>query len=219
MCISTYIRIQKASLGKCKTMGVEVLSVTTTPSAWVGTRLLAGDSTKIRTALGIHPQLARERSSELRLFDELLPEAKFVGEIGLDGSRQFRSQWREQVAVFEHVLESCRIAGGRILSIHSRQAAVEVLDRIEAQQGAGTAILHWFSGGVNDLVRAIELGCWFSVGPAMLVSKRGIALAERMPMDPGVDRVGRSICETERKVTGAVGRWTGYEQYEPYLGR
>ena len=55
--------------------------------------------------------------------------------------------------------------------------------RIEAHPGAGVPVLHWFSGTVRDLERAINLGCWFSVGPAMLNGEKGRALTERMPRE------------------------------------
>jgi Tat protein secretion system quality control protein TatD with DNase activity len=84
-----------------------------------GTSALVGRAERIRVALGLHPQLARERRSELDLFDRMLPEARYVGEVGLDGSPELRDQWHDQLAVFEHVLSSCRAAGGRIMSIHS----------------------------------------------------------------------------------------------------
>jgi TatD DNase family protein len=166
---------------QCRQRGLYVLSVTTTPSAWQGTSALANDGDRIRTALGLHPQIAHERKSELPLFDELLSKARYVGEIGLDGAPEFRPHWQTQVVVFEHVLASCRNAGGRIMSLHSRRASKAVLDRLEACQGAGVPILHWFSGGFRDLDRAVNLGCWFSVGPAMLRSDKGRALTARMP--------------------------------------
>ena len=53
--------------------------------------------------LGLHPQLAHERRSELGLFDSFINEARYVGEIGLDGTPDFRKHWQDQVAVFEHV--------------------------------------------------------------------------------------------------------------------
>ena len=167
----------------CRQRGMHVLSVTTTPSAWHGTHTLASRGDGITTALGLHPQLAHERNSELPLFDELLPRTHYVGEIGLDGAPEFRPHWAAQIAVFDHVLQSCARAGGRILSIHSRRASQAVLDCLENCPGAGTPVLHWFSGTVRDLERAIGLGCWFSVGPAMLKSDKGRALASRMPRD------------------------------------
>ena len=160
-----------------------VLSVTTTPSAWKGTSRLALGADRIRTALGLHPQLAHERHGELPMFDELLPRTRYVGEVGLDGTPEFKLHWDVQLAVFDHVLEACSKAGGRILSIHSRRASAAVLSRLHAYDEAGIPVLHWFSGSRRDLERAIDLGCWFSVGPAMLRSKKGRSLAALMPRD------------------------------------
>jgi TatD DNase family protein len=168
---------------ECLRRGLYVLSVTTTPSAWKGTSALAGDNSRIRTALGLHPQLAHERHKELALFDNLLPETRFVGEIGLDGAPEFRPHWQIQVTVFEHVLAKCSGAGGRIMSIHSRRSSGAVLDYLEKYPEAGTPVLHWFSGSLRDLDRAIKLGCWFSIGPAMLTSERGRVLAARIPRE------------------------------------
>lgn len=163
--------------------GIYVLSVTTTPSAWKGTSALVGPSTRIRTALGLHPQLAHQRASELPLFDEYLGEAKYVGEIGLDGAPEFKPHWQTQLMVFRHILKACRSAGGRIMSIHSRRATTAVLDNLEQQPEAGTPILHWFSGSKRELERAIALGCWFSVGPAMLRAEKARSLVSTMPRE------------------------------------
>lgn len=181
----------------CADRGIYVLSVTTTPSAWKVTASLAGRRTQ--TALGMHPQLAHERKSELPLFDELLPQTGYVGEIGLDGAPEFRKTWQDQCNVFEHILRSCEDAGGRIMSIHSRRAAAAVLERIEACPRAGTPILHWFSGSNKELDRAVDCGCWFSVGPAMLSGDRGRKLASRMPRE-------RVLTETDGPFTQSSGR-------------
>lgn len=181
----------------CAERGLYVLSVTTTPSAWHGTKALAGKRT--RTALGLHPQLAHEHRHELALFDELLPQARYVGEIGLDGAPEFKSHWDDQYAVFEHVLRACARAGGRIMSIHSRRASKAVLDCLEAHPAAGIPVLHWFSGGKRDLERAIAHGCWFSVGPAMLRSARGKELTAKMPRE-------RVLTETDGPFSQIDGR-------------
>ncbi|QCO00531.1 TatD family deoxyribonuclease (plasmid) [Azospirillum argentinense] len=166
---------------RCGASGAYVLSVTTTPKAWRGTAALAKGHDRIRTALGLHPQIAHERIGELPLFDALLPQTRYVGEIGLDGSPECKPHWREQTRVLDHVLTSSAKAGGRILSIHSRRAATEVLDMLARHPDAGVPVLHWFSGTKAELRRAADMGCWFSVGPAMMMGKRGLDLLAAMP--------------------------------------
>jgi TatD DNase family protein len=174
----------------CISNGAYVLSVTTTPSAWEGTSRLSNGAPRIRTALGLHPELAHERSGELGLFDELLQRTKYVGEVGLDGSPSLRQHWPEQRRVFEYVLRSCSRAGGRVLSVHSRRAAEVVLDMLSEHPDAGTPVLHWFSGSLQELDRAIDMGFWFSVGPGMLRSRQGREILMRLPRD-------RTLTETD----------------------
>jgi TatD DNase family protein len=168
---------------ECVAREMYVLSVTTTPSAWKGSSALVANAERIRVALGLHPELAHKRKSELELFRALLPRCRYVGEIGLDGSSEFKNHWADQVDVFEGILTACQSAGGRIMTIHSRRAVKEVLDRLERFQGAGVAILHWYSGSLRDLARATALGCWFSVGPTMLGGEKGRGIVKEMPRD------------------------------------
>ena len=168
---------------ECKKRDIYVLSVTTTPKAWRGTTALLNDCPRIIPALGLHPQLAYQRRQELPLFEELIKETRYIGEIGLDGSKEFLSHIDVQVKVFRKILQICASSGGRILSIHSRGAANDVLDELEAYPDSGKPILHWFSGNYQELKRAIDIGCWFSVGPAMLRSKKGKEITTRIPRD------------------------------------
>lgn len=166
---------------ECKQRGTYVLSVTTTPKAWEGTCRLAEGSPRIRTALGLHPQIAHQRFQELALFDALLPNTKYVGEIGLDGGSGFKDQWEIQLKVFRHILNSVNQAGGRIMTIHSRASEAAVLDELTGIDGV--PILHWFTGTKSQLKKAIDIGCWFSVGPGMLSTKKGVELVSIMPQN------------------------------------
>jgi TatD DNase family protein len=172
-----------AIVEECARRKMYVLSVTTTPSAWKGTSALAAGKERIRTAIGLHPQLAQQRKGELAQFEELIHETRYVGEIGLDGTPECKPFWEDQMAVFEHVLRVCARAGGRILTVHSRRAEKDVLVLLERNRTAGTPILHWFSGSLRSLEQAIRLDCWYSVGPLMLRSEKGRELARRMPTD------------------------------------
>lgn len=160
-----------------------VLAVTTTPLAWAGTSRVVGDAPRVKVGLGLHPELVAQRHDEVDEFGRLLPQARYVGEIGLDGSTRHRSSFELQQRVFRKLLRLTAEAGGRIMSIHSRGAATSVLDEIEGHPAAGTAVLHWFTGTICELRRASNLGCWFSVGPAMMRTKKGRRLLEGMPPD------------------------------------
>jgi TatD DNase family protein len=173
----------KAILDEAEARGAFVLAVTTTPKAWRGTCKLVGERARIRVALGLHPEVVADRYGEVELLCALIPEARYIGEIGLDGSPPHRASIDVQVKVFDRILDECEKLGGRILTIHSRSAADRVLDAIELHPRAGLPILHWFSGSTKQLERAASLGCWFSVGPAMVRSTKGRDLAAAMPLE------------------------------------
>jgi len=168
-------------VAECKKREIYVLSVTTTPKAWDGTKKLASGCERIRTALGLHPQLAHQRTHELELFDAILPQTRYVGEIGLDGDKMFKEHWLTQLKVFRHILKSVNNAGGRIMTIHSRASASIVLDELRGVPG--TPIMHWFTGTADEMKRALDMGCWFSVGPAMLKTPRSLELISLIPKD------------------------------------
>ncbi len=160
-----------------------VLSVTTTPSAWTGTYSIAKHYSRIKTALGLHPQIAHERISELSLFDAFINETDYVGEVGFDGAPEFAKHQTSQLTVLNHILKSCINSGGKIISLHSRRAASEVIDILDKHPDAGIPIFHWFTGDKRELQRAIKLGAWFSVGPAMFRSKRSVEMIGVIPRD------------------------------------
>ncbi len=172
-----------AVVREIESRGTYVLSVTTTPRAWRGTHRLAQGAARIQTALGLHPQLVPERSIELPLFESLVPEAKYVGEIGLDGSPDYRASLSQQIFVFEAILDIVNRAGGRTMSVHSRSAVSAVLSVLKKFPSAGCFVLHWFTGTHEELKEAIAAGAWFSVGPAMLRSRRGQEIVRALPRD------------------------------------
>lgn len=163
--------------------GVYVISVTTTPTAYIGTKALEPPGSRIRTAIGLHPELAADRVHELELFRRHLPSTRYVGEVGIDGSAPHRDTVDRQGRVLMSILDMCAASGGKTISLHSRGAASLVLDVIEQEPLAGQFILHWFSGTFAEMARASKLGCWFSVGPAMLRSERGMKIAAKLPTD------------------------------------
>ncbi len=170
-------------VAQCVQRRIYVLSVTTVPSAFEGTAALVPDGGRIRTALGLHPEIAVAREHELPLFKKLLPRTPYVGEVGLDASSDHRATIDRQAAILSDILKLCAQTGGKIITLHSRGATGRILDRLSDEPGAGAFILHWYLGSARQIARAAEMKCWFSVGPAMLTSKRGVSAVEAMPRE------------------------------------
>ena len=165
------------------TKNLFTLVVTTSPRAWqVTSRVFAGRD-NIKVALGMHPEIASKKTSERELLISCVKEARFIGEVGLDGSMQHQGTLGLQESIFKDVLVECERCGGRILSVHSRNSAGRVLDLIEQHCRISIPVLHWFLGTAEETCRAVAMGCWFSVGPAMVRGARGHRILEELPMD------------------------------------
>lgn len=157
--------------------------VTTSPRAFAATSRVLPASENIFISPGLHPEVADKKFGELDMLRSQMEMCSGVGEIGLDGSPRYRQHFELQKDILQSVLQKSVTLGGRVLSIHSRSAAKEVLDLLESHRGCGIAVLHWFTDSPSQLSRAKEMGCWFSVGPAMLASTNGRKLAGLMPRD------------------------------------
>ena len=110
----------------------------------------------------------------------MLNETRFIGEIGLDYTRKSKEDITKQTEVFEKILEWCS-GNDKILSVHSRSASKKVVDMLNGFDG--TVILHWYSGGITDLRRAIAQGCYFSINHQMLQSTNGKNIVGNIPVD------------------------------------
>jgi TatD DNase family protein len=145
----------------------------------------------------MHPLRARLASAlQLTLFTRLLDRTDYVGEVGLDGSREGRSTLREQRKLFEHLLGQPRIRT-KILTVHSRGAEAETIERLA--DARVTAILHWYTGALNHIDAALDAGLYFSVNMAMLRSRNGVRVLAALPHD-------RVVTETDGPYTKIAGR-------------
>ena len=161
----------------------EVLAVTTSPRAFVKTSQYFRGADNVRVALGFHPELVKQRSSEKELFFAQMRSARFLGEIGIDGSQRSIQSISEQIEFFDNVVHTAAVYGGKILSIHSRGAVKEVLRILEKYEGEFIPVLHWFTGTIKDAEIAVKLGCWFSINPNMCYSTSGKKLIGCIPLD------------------------------------
>jgi TatD DNase family protein len=176
---------------------VLTLAVTELPSAFQRLECTLRGTPRVRLALGVHPLRAGTVSdSELRLFSRLLQRTSYVGEIGLDYSRRGLSTKGRQIEVFERLLSE-RAIGSKMLSVHTRRAESDCIARL--RQVDAHAILHWYSGPLKHLDDALAAGMYFSVNPAMLLSRSGRRILEALPAD-------RVLGETDGPYTTVDGR-------------
>lgn len=172
------------ALAEC---GMGAFSTTVTPRGYVRASELLASCDSVRVGLGLHPWWIADGScdeQDVALFERLAADERFIGEVGLDFARDRATAREAQVAAFERVARVCA-GGGKVLSIHAVRAATDVLDVLKdagALEG-NACIFHWFSGTSDELQRALRAGCFCSINPRMLASKRGRAYAQAVPAD------------------------------------
>jgi TatD DNase family protein len=135
----------------------------------------------IRLALGLHPLRAKEHSQEYSKFKQYTNETSYIGEVGLDFSREGYSTKEIQTKSFEFVLD-CIKDKSKIISLHSRRAEKEVLDML-IDKGISNAIFHWYSGSVSTLHKIISAGFFFSINSAMIQSDNGKKIIAKIPKE------------------------------------
>ena len=144
----------------------------------------------VRVGLGLHPWWVADGTcgeGEVALFERLAPAAPLISEVGLDFQPRREGTRDAQIEAFERVCLAASRSSvkfpRRVMSIHSSAAAMCTLDVLERTGclDACTCIFHWFSGSQEELTRAIESGCLFSVNERMLKTKRGRAYVRAIP--------------------------------------
>lgn len=135
----------------------------------------------IRLALGLHPLRATEHAKEYSKFKQYLDMTSYIGEVGLDFSREGFSTKEIQIKSFEFVLD-CVKSKNKILSLHSRRAEKETLE-ILTEKGVENAIFHWYSGSLSVLRDIVNAGFFFSINSAMIQSDNGKKIIENIPKE------------------------------------
>ena len=135
----------------------------------------------IRIALGLHPLRAKEHEKEYFKFRQYVNETSYIGEVGLDFSREGFSTKEIQVKSFEFVLD-CIKNKNKILSLHSRRAEKETLEML-IEKGIENAIFHWYSGPLSTLKSIVNSGFFFSINSVMIQSDNGKKIISEIPKE------------------------------------
>lgn len=156
--------------------------------------------------IGLHPSRIPELSpdrqdEELRLLEALVPDADFIGEIGLDFkdalTQADRARQAEALARQIEWAEAHRLP----INLHSRRADRQVLEAaiaFRARTGLG-ALMHWFTHSEKLALLCGAEGIFISPGPSVMIDSRTAAVAATISS-------GHLLVETDAPVAyGALG--------------
>lgn len=168
-------------LRECEKAGYPIISMTNLPSHFEKGYPFFRNQTKVRQALGMHPLHAQHHKRELAKFILNLQKTSYIGEIGLDFSKDGITTKEIQLDTFEKILST--IAGQKkLLSIHSRKAEKEVLYLLKKHK-IRNAIFHWYSGELNLIPEIVQAGYYFSINPSMTKFASGRKIIAEIPKE------------------------------------
>ncbi|XVS61895.1 TatD family hydrolase [Actinosynnema sp. CA-299493] len=170
-----------AVLEHASTANVHVIAVTEDPGGYRLLRTRLGRREEVDVALGYHPLRAGVLGPhDLARFFRLLPQATWIGEIGLDFSRAGLPTKSAQLLAFDAILAEPRLRT-RPVTVHSRGAERDTVTRLARAQVP--AILHWYTGPLDVADDALAAGMSFSINPAMIRSRKAAGLLQRLPIE------------------------------------
>ena len=146
-----------------------------------------------------------------------IDSTNFVGEVGLDFSTNDESHRNMQKTVFEKILSSCADRGNKVLTIHSRKAARDVIEMI-GNNYPNKIIMHWYSGSISDLENALDKNFYFSLNSSMVLSKKGREIINRIPGErilletdgPFIKNKGKPVtCEVIQMIIDSIAEILG----------
>jgi TatD DNase family protein len=164
-----------------KESAVDIVAVTSDPGEYRLLKTRLGRRPGVDVALGIHPLRATSLTKDdMSRFFRLMPQAHWIGEVGLDFSRADAVERRKQLDVFDSVLAESR-PQSHPLTVHSRGAEVETIRHLEYANLR--AILHWYSGPIGLVEAALSAGLYFSINAAMMRSRKTTSLLAIVPIE------------------------------------
>jgi len=166
---------------ECENAGIITIGMTNLPSHFEMGYPHVLPFKKVRLALGMHPLYAKFHAKEFNGFIQNLTRTSYIGEIGLDFSREGISTKEIQLDYFKRILKE--LSGKKkILSLHSRRAEKEVLQLL-IDFKIKNAIFHWYSGPLSVIDKIVENGYFLSVNTEMIKSDNGKKIVQRIPLN------------------------------------
>lgn len=200
--VDTHCHVSKYSdpvgvIRAAEVAGISIVAVTEDPDEYRRLKTRLGQRNNVEVALGLHPlRAASFTPNHLARFFRLVPQTRWIGEVGLDFSRVGIATKRQQLRVFDVILSEAQ-PGQHPLSVHSRGAEREVI-RLLGEANL-PAVLHWYTGPIGAIDEALAAGLYFSFNAAMTRSKTFASLARAIPIE-------RVLLETDGPYAKSAGR-------------
>lgn len=145
------------------------------------------DLPEVIMGIGKHPWKAKNvTSEEMDSFERLisLHDCKVIGEVGLDyyaikdvTRYGFQQEW------FKFFIEMSN-KYKKPLNIHVTGAEVDILKYLTDYWDKTASVnIHWYSGPIDVLTKLLDLGCYFSINPAIYYSKSHQDALQKLPID------------------------------------
>lgn len=166
---------------ECERLGIVTIGMTNLPSYFEMGYIHLLSFKKVRLALGMHPLYAEYHKREFPKFLQNISKTSFIGEIGLDFSKEGIPTKEIQLDSFKKILSELN-GKKKLLSLHSRKAEKEVLNYL-IEYDIKSAIFHWYSGPLSLIDEIVKAGYYFSINPAMIKSKSGQDIIRKIPID------------------------------------
>lgn len=173
--------------------GLHVLATTVTPQGYLLAQDALAGLSNVDVAVGAHPWWVadgRLSPADVEAAAALAGTTRLVGEVGMDFSPKHVPEGSKDVqrAAFRRICAAAATgsdpARPTVMSIHSVRSVAEVLDVLSTTGCLERCrcVFHWFSGSSDELHAAVVAGCWFSVNPMMLRTRRGREYARQVPL-------------------------------------
>ena len=166
---------------KAEDKGIITIAVTSLPEHFNSGYPHLANFKHVRLSLGYHPMLAGNKKFDENLFRSLAIKTSYIGEIGLDFSEKDTSKRQMQLDTLQRIFNIIKDRP-RFISLHSRRAEKSLFDLVNDNK-LKKAVFHWYSGPLNLIDKLINAGHYFSINPAMIKSKNGQKIIERIPSD------------------------------------
>ncbi len=167
-----------AVIARAKEEGVGIINCCLSREGWDKVK----GNKDLYLMIGCCPYRYADWEPQWKLLNENITKIIGVGEIGLDYYWVKDSAGREREK--ENFLRFLKLARehDKPVLIHSRNAEKQALDVLESEK-VEKAIMHCFSGTMEDAQRAIKMGYLVSIPTNVVLSKQKQEFAKKLPLE------------------------------------